>query len=119
MKILILEDDHERIKSFKRKYVNHSLVFTEHSADAIDWLAKETFDYIFLDHDLGGTQMNFDPEDCGTLVAEYIVKNNIQDKSQIIIHSFNQPAAMRMVDIINDNVQYIPGLWLKTNGELI
>ena len=112
MNILILEDDQTRIVKFKKKYMQHTLTFVEHAKDAIEALQNNMYNAIFLDHDLGGTQMNFDPEDCGTQVAEYIAANKIQEKTTIIIHSFNQPASLRMLALIGENCQYVPGLWL-------
>ena len=66
-KILILEDDDNRILIFKRNYsfCGYELVFVKHSNEAIEQLKNNKFDFIFLDHDLNGKQMNFDPEDCG------------------------------------------------------
>lgn len=112
MKILILEDDEERMKFFYKKYDKENIDHACNSKDAIAALENNKYDIIFLDHDLGGTQINYDPEDCGTLVAEYLAENPVD--SEIIIHSFNSVAANRMVRILHRmNVKYIPGVWKK------
>lgn len=111
MKILILEDNQERIDAFKKKFKEHVLTVVEHAHECIRELKGNSFDQIFLDHDLGGTSINFDPEDCGTLVAEYLEKNPIE--TPIIIHSFNVTASYRMMQILRGhNVSYAPGIWL-------
>lgn len=94
---------------FRRTLKNYVIHHVEHAKDAIVLLQKENFDLICLDHDLGGTQINFDPEDCGTMVAEYLSANPVD--SEIIIHSFNVVAAQRMLRLIR-GAKYIPGYWL-------
>lgn len=111
MKILILEDSAERMEFFYKKFEDSEIRHVEHAKDAIEALENNQYDIIFLDHDLGGTQMNYDPKDCGTLVAEYLSENPVDSK--IIIHSFNPVAANRMINILHRlDVKYIPGAWL-------
>ena len=112
MRILILEDDPIRMKIFNRKLFNHTIDHAEHAADAIDFLKANKYDLIFLDHDLGDTQINFDPEDCGMLVAQYIAANNIE--TPVIIHSFNVVAAGKMLELLT-SATYAPGIWNKLN----
>ena len=54
MRILILDDDHSRHKQFSKKYASEDLthVFTAHVC--IELLKRYEYDYVFLDHDLGG-----------------------------------------------------------------
>lgn len=111
MKILILEDSEERMKFFYQKFNKENIDHVSNSNDAIAALENTKYDMIFLDHDLGGTQLNYDPKNCGTLVAEYLAENPVD--SEIIIHSFNTVAANRMVNILHRmDVKYIPGVWL-------
>jgi len=93
MKILILEDDTYRVNFFLEKFSEYELIITENSYTAVDYLEKEIFDYIFLDHDLGNDN------GCGLDVANYLYNNpfNENNKSNIIIHSWNVPAAESMV----------------------
>ena len=69
MTVLILEDDVNRIAQFKRALKDHKLYITDDANEAINFLKKHNFDYIFLDHDLGGLQNEWDEENCGMVVA--------------------------------------------------
>ena len=109
MKILILEDDPERMKNFRNAFAKDEIHHAEHAHDAIELLRNNTYDLICLDHDLGGTQINFDPEDCGTIVAQYIQEYPVD--AEIIIHSYNIPAAQAMMSLI-PNARHIPEFWL-------
>ena len=100
MKILILEDDDSRIKFFIERFCDHTLKVIENSKDAISYLKTDVFDYIFLDNDLGeGNGEGLD-------VAKFLRENpgNINNLAQVIIHSWNVPATIRMVDNIPDAV---------------
>ena len=110
MKILILEDNQKRIEFFKKKFFNDDVFYVEHAIEAIELLKNNKFDLICLDHDLGGKEMEWDKEDCGMVVAEYLHNNPVN--SRIVIHSFNGPRALSMKNILI-NSEYIPGFWLK------
>ena len=61
VKILILEDDKNRIDVFKKNLDGiEDIYITDYANQAISWLESIEFDYIFLDHDLGGLQMEWD-----------------------------------------------------------
>jgi len=94
MRILILEDDSYRITTFIEKFCNHDMTITENAKAAIDHLKSKAFDYIFLDHDLGTNNGN------GTDVAQYLYDNpeNLNNKAQVVIHSWNTPATNGMLD---------------------
>ena len=47
-KILILEDDHERHKAFRKNLNDADVVIVETAADAISELEKTIFDWLFL-----------------------------------------------------------------------
>lgn len=109
MKVLILEDSAERMLAFNERFRNWEVYHVEHAQDAVDLLKKNEFDLICLDHDLGGKQMQYDREDCGMIVAEYLHANPV--KARIVIHSFNTPRAMAMKSLL-PQAEYIPGFWL-------
>lgn len=110
MKILVLEDNQNRIEIFKKKFVSDDVFYVEHANDAIELLKNNVFDLICLDHDLGGKEMIWDKEDCGMTVADYICDNPVD--SRIVIHSFNTQRALLMKTILA-NSEYIPGFWLR------
>ena len=93
-KILILEDSEERISAFKRALEGHNIVICRAVATAIGELYDTTFDFIFLDHDLGeGNRV-------GIEVAEYLSKNPHNEK--VIIHSMNPVGQGRMKLLLPD-----------------
>lgn len=112
MKVLILEDDAQRMTHFLRKLIGHTVDFTADALAAIDYLEKNVYDIIYLDHDLGGKQMEWDENNCGTNVAEYIRDNPLPETTKVIIHSFNVPAAQRMLRLIPGSI-HIPGIWIQ------
>jgi len=93
MKILILEDDGGRVNTFIEKFYVHDLTITENSYDAIDLLNQRVFDYIFLDCDLG------DRNGSGLDVSAFLQshQDNLNNQANIIIHSWNAPAAENML----------------------
>lgn len=112
-KILILEDNLERIKKFRTLLFNHDLDVVMHAKDAIDKLKENKYNLIFLDHDLNDKQMKWDEDDCGMVVANFMKDNNINILT--IIHSFNEQRSKQMEKII-PKAFYIPGIWLSTNS---
>jgi len=56
MRILILEDDQNRIDIFKKNLAGHDVDVVETAKGAIDFLVGFDYDVVFLDHDLGGEQ---------------------------------------------------------------
>ena len=100
MKVLVLEDDGYRVKFFIEKFGQYNITITESSFDAIVYLENEKFDLIFLDHDLG--ENNGD----GFEVASYLFDNpwNINNRAEIIIHSWNIPATKKMLSKISQAI---------------
>ena len=109
MKILILEDDEERIKFFTQLLSkDHTLFFARHVWEAKNIFEKEQpFDMMFLDHDLGGRAF-VDPaeEDTGSGFARYLTKKDLS-KTTVVTHTFNSEGA-RSIQSILKNVKYIP-----------
>ena len=88
MKILIVEDDGFRARFFIERFGQYEIKITENAYAAIEYLKDYTFDYIFLDNDLGHGNGE------GINVAEYLQDNpdNSNNKAIVIIHSWNVPA---------------------------
>lgn len=102
MKIFILEDNPERIKSFKEKYYDDILTIVNNVNKAKKMLLKiDDYDFLFLDHDLEGeTYVNSHNENTGYQIAKFIVENDIQIDSTIIIHSLNPVGSKNMYNIL-------------------
>lgn len=111
--IVVLEDDQQRIEHFLRKHKS-AIVFTT-AAHCIEFLKRhDHIKALFLDHDLGGHwYQSENDEDCGTRVAEFLVKSAKQSHvKSIIIHTMNPNAMKNMYHAIRKagyrNVQPIP-----------
>ena len=88
IRILILEDDGARARFFIERFGQYEMKITENAKAAIQYLEDRTFDYIFLDNDLGpGNGEGID-------VAEYLQHNpdNPNNRAIVIVHSWNAPA---------------------------
>jgi len=119
MKILILEDDDQRVKKFKALFFDHEVYITHLPTQACKWLEEIEFDVITLDHDLSedvqGLDNNFDVG-TGLEVANFLGKNLTRsEKAQIFIHSLNGQGAVRMQSAMKERgeVPHVPFLWLK------
>ena len=103
MRVLILEDSPERIKTFQKKLGKYDLYFFDNVADTIRALEyMDQFDVLFLDHDLGGEVfVDSDQPNTGYQLAKYISEKQLKF-NQIIIHSMNSVGAQRMKDALPD-----------------
>lgn len=120
-RFLVLEDDPERIKSFKERFSeinqDHPNIadFVETAKNCIDKLQENEYDIVFLDHDLGGEVfVSISNENTGSAVARWIKENGekIPVKTSFIIHSFNPTGAENMEKLITGSVR-IPSVWVK------
>jgi CheY-like chemotaxis protein len=115
MKILILEDSDERIRKFNENLNKDgiSVTFTKFVEPCIDILKKEVFDYLFLDHDLGGevyVESGGDKE-TGYDVAKWLSENTDRMPKNIILHSLNEAGRENMQSLLPDAKQ-IPFAWM-------
>ena len=116
-KILILDDDHVRHQQFANKYATEDLTQVHTSVEAIAKLKEHKFDYVFLDHDLGGEQMVDSGPGTGYEVAEWIANNeDSHPKKCVILHSLNPPGRKNMCTVLKSKgvrVMERPFLWMK------
>ena len=101
MKVLVVEDAQERISWFEKKFKNDLLKIVTTADEAIKKLRLDLdWDYIYLDHDLGGADLGADGfnEKTGTEVAKFLSTKDF--KGQIIIHSMNYYGAQSMKSIL-------------------
>lgn len=95
LSIFVLEDSCERLRAFSDAFVNDRMVVTNCAETAILFLNSHKFDYIFLDHDLGGeVYVDINRKDTGSEVCREI--NDLNKDSQFIIHSWNINGAENM-----------------------
>ena len=121
MKILILEDDENRVVTFvKHLPIWLDVTYVTTAEAAIEKLSTDEFAIVFLDHDLGG-EVYVDPSNpnTGSGVVRWMLENveTVHDPD-IIIHSMNTPAAMAMEQDLKGKygfVHRIPFPTLVTN----
>jgi len=94
--VLILEDDPFRVKAFKRKFIGHSVTVTDNATEAIVLLKSKSWDYLFLDHDLGGEQMVSSGPGTGYEVAKFLEENPQYQPVNIALHSLNPSGRKNM-----------------------
>ena len=104
MKILFLDDSLERHKTFDKLFgdAENYITYVETAGEAIGELSHETFDAIFLDHDLGGEYFVRSADGTGYEVAEWIC-DNVHYKPIIIIHSMNPIGGANMHRKLHSN----------------
>ena len=104
MKILFLDDDHDRHKKIVRQLVGHSLDRVFSAQEAIACLEKNVYDLVMLDHDLGGPESEnqlFDDAEDGRFVANWIAENSEKfSETSFIIHSLNEQGRKSMARTI-------------------
>lgn len=115
IRILILEDDIERVKLFRQNFTGCEFIFTDKVPECIKYLNENKFDYLFLDHDLGGKV--FVPSDGEELTGYHVAKHLEENPSckpvkTIFIHSFNSVGAKKMKEAL-PNAVLVPGVWTQ------
>jgi CheY-like chemotaxis protein len=97
MKVFLLEDSYERMQRFRKLFQKHSIIHSADSQEAIEILAKESFDLICLDHDLNEHDTNWIASGNGYEVACFLGANPTpNDNALILIHTMNPPGGDRM-----------------------
>lgn len=121
--VFLLDDDRRRHRWFEKRFVGDELAVAETVEEAKEILAAESFDAIFLDHDLlphhYETNDHDDYANTGYAIAEWLTENReLQRAATIIVHTRNADAAIPMVQKLREtgrNVEYcaFPMLDLK------
>lgn len=104
MKILFLDDDMARWRAFNDwaiAFGGHHVFMSTNAAGAIRDLDRNTFDAVFLDHDLKEEHYKGAHDNaCGCVVADAIVTSAKPFPKFIIVHSHNPEAAKVMTEWI-------------------
>lgn len=100
MRILILEDDSNRATQFIELLHKHDLDIIENAYEAINLLETNVYDIILLDHDLG------EGNGSGGVVSNFLrtYPSNPNYNAAILIHSWNTPASMSMLNDLPDAI---------------
>ncbi|MCI0559388.1 MAG: hypothetical protein MN733_12910 [Nitrososphaera sp.] len=96
MKLLLLEDDPQRIRWFRCVFDTWDIHVTNSVSEAIRLCEQNLYDRLYLDHDLG----DFKPsilQDSGYDFAQWLAERPaLQHEATVIIHSVNPGGAERM-----------------------
>lgn len=100
IKILFLDDRSKRIHSAIKTFKDADLTIVTNVPECLRFLSNEDWDFVFLDHDLGGREFcSIDDPTCGMAIVHYITKTGWpweRPKPTFIIHSSNAFAAHEM-----------------------
>lgn len=121
--VFLLDDDKRRHRWFAKRFEGDELDIVETVEEAKELLGGNTYDAIFLDHDLlphhYESNDHDDFDNTGYAIAEFLNENkNLQRAATIIVHTRNADGAIRMVEKLREsgrNVEYVafPMLDLK------
>jgi len=112
MKILILDDDKGRLNTFRQNLIGQDVTCVETVTDTIKNLTDSVWDYLFLDHDLGGQIYVPSGPGTGYEVAEWLVQHPDKQPTMIVLHSFNTPGRQKMKSLLPKAID-CPGAWDK------
>lgn len=100
--VFLLDDDKKRHRWFSERFKGDFLAITDNVEEARQILGQNSFDAIFLDHDLLPEHYNSatrDDERTGYAIALWLAGNpQIQPAATIMVHTRNADGAMRMVE---------------------
>ena len=100
-KVLVLEDNKQRIDFFNKIFKNYDYTICETAKEAMEVLDREEFNVIFLDHDLGGlTFVDSSQEESGATVVRHIIARGSQKDAFFMIHSQNPVGAAYMLNLL-------------------
>jgi CheY-like chemotaxis protein len=115
VRVFLLDDDRLRHEWFARRFARDHLDTAIDPARAFELLAANTYDAVFLDHDLLPEHYesdDLDDERTGYAVAAWLAaRPDIQPSATIIVHTRNADGAMRMVELMRRagrHAEYVP-----------
>ncbi|MGH9903788.1 MAG: cyclic-phosphate processing receiver domain-containing protein [Pyrinomonadaceae bacterium] len=115
IRVFLLDDDTLRHRWFARRFKGDRLDIADHPAAAIELLGANSYDALFLDHDLLPEHYHspdFDDERTGYAVATWLASHpESQPGSTIMVHTRNADGAMRMIEELRRGgrqAEYVP-----------
>ena len=102
IRVFLLDDDQRRHDWFSTRFKKDVVDVADNVEAAQQLLSTNSYDAIFLDHDLHPEHYNSDEHDdtrTGYAIASWLAANpKIQRASTIVVHTRNADGAMRMVE---------------------
>ncbi len=115
IRVFLLEDDERRHRWFTTRFRGDFLDIADNVSRAQEFLSANSYDAIFLDHDLHPEHYHSDSTDderTGFAVARWLGANpELQRASTILVHTRNADGAMRMVEELRRagrTAEYVP-----------
>jgi CheY-like chemotaxis protein len=113
--VFLLDDDERRHQWFQKRFAKDRLDIAETPEEAKELLSKNTYDAIFLDHDLLPEHYKSnepDDENTGFAVAAWLAANpDVNPAARILVHTRNADAAIRMIEKMREagrQAEYAP-----------
>jgi CheY-like chemotaxis protein len=104
LRVFLLDDDLLRHEWFARRFSRDRLDAATEPAEAVALLSSNTYDAIFLDHDLLPEHYHSDEHDderTGYAVAAWLAaRPGSQAGANVIVHTRNADGALRMVELM-------------------
>ena len=104
LRVFLLDDDTLRHEWFAKQFKGERLDIAADPARAVELLAANYYDVIFLDHDLLPEHYyaeEFDDERSGYAVARWLAESPARHAAATIIaHTRNADGALRMVELL-------------------
>lgn len=106
--VFLLDDDRRRHRWFQKRFAGDELDVAETVEEAKQFLKENSYDAIFLDHDLLPHHYESNDHDdfanTGYGIVEWLCENeDLQRASTFIVHTRNADAAIPMVQMLRDS----------------
>jgi hypothetical protein len=102
IRVFLLDDDRRRHRWFATRFKGDFIDVAHNVEQAQQFLSANSYDALFLDHDLHPEHYNSlstDDERTGYAIASWLAANpELQRASTIMVHTRNADGAMRMVE---------------------
>jgi DNA-binding NtrC family response regulator len=100
-RVFVLDDTEDRLRWFRKSLAGVSAMREAKTADAaLEILSRESFDLIFLDHDLSWADAGFPEKQHGNgkEIARYLARTKFQGR--VVIHSKNEDGVRAMQKLL-------------------
>ena len=115
IRVFLLDDDRRRHRWFASRFKGDLVDVADNVGKAQEMLSSNSYDAIFLDHDLHPEHYNTNRHDdkrTGYAIASWLAANpEFQRASTILVHTRNADGAMRMVEELRKagrSADYVP-----------
>ena len=115
IRVFLLDDDRRRHRWFSARFKGDFVDVADNVKQAQEFLGTNSYDAIFLDHDLHPEHYNTDSRDdtrTGYAIASWLAAHpELQPASTILVHTRNADGAMRMVEELRRagrTAEYVP-----------